>query len=160
MTLVLLGDVFYTKRAIERIVSYPNGIHVFGRPGTNLFTGSPYGEIFAFSFDRDGADEMLDNADRVSADAKRGGRGKIWELYRSLAGFSLDESRTDHRIFVPIHDFTDDIDSPQEDERVAVRYSHLTSSSFVTRGYLYCVSFLRTPHYLLRRFFRRWKRRR
>ena len=158
MTLVLLGDVFYTQNAIERIVSYTNGIHVFGRPGGNLFTGSPYGEIFAFSFARDCADEMLENAERVCVDAKEGGRGKIWELYRSLAGFSLAESRTEREIFVSIHDFTDDVDSPEEYERVAGRYSRLTSGTSLGKLSLYSFLYLTAPCFFLRKCIRRLKR--
>ena len=158
MTLVLLGDVFYTRTAIDKITSYQEGIHVFGRRGANLFTGSPYGEIFAFSFDQDNASKILDNARRVCADAQAGGRGKIWELYRALAGFSLDSHQLERKLFVSIHDFTDDIDSPEEYERVAGKYLRFTSKSRLKKIYLYCCLFFGAPFQIVPWFCRRLKR--
>ncbi|MCH2183062.1 MAG: NTP transferase domain-containing protein [Mariniblastus sp.] len=158
MTLVLLGDVFYTRNAIDKIVSFKEGVHVFGRRGASLFTRSPYGEIFAFSFDRASAGEMLEKAERVCADAKAGGRGKIWELYRALAGFSLDEQQFEREIFVSIHDFTDDIDSPEEYERMAGQYLKYTSKSWLKKFSLYSGLVFSAPFQIAPRFCRRLRR--
>lgn len=49
-TLVLLGDVFYTNKAMHRIVTSPNSIGVFGRSGASKCTFKTTGEIFALSF--------------------------------------------------------------------------------------------------------------
>ena len=90
-TIILLGDVFYTREAINSIVRTRKNIHVHGRYGANKYTRTPWGEIFSLSFERNNWNEVITNATKVIRHAKSGGRGKLWELYRSLACFSLDE---------------------------------------------------------------------
>lgn len=128
-TLVLLGDVFYTEKAIKIILKSNQGIHFYGRPSASKFTFTPYGEIFAFSFDQNSWNKMVEHSENAITDATLGGRGKLWELYRSIAGFQLTEHKIEKQIFIPIHDFTDDIDSPDEYNKVIKTYEYIASNN-------------------------------
>jgi MobA-like NTP transferase domain len=126
-TLVLLGDVFYTNKAMHRIVTSPNSIGVFGRPGASKCTFKTTGEIFALSFDSSSIDSVVEHLTKAREHAKQGGRGKLWEFYRSLVGFPLQEHRVESEIFLTVNDFTDDFDSPEEYRGVIARYQRITS---------------------------------
>ena len=127
--LVLLGDVYYTQQAINTIARSDECIRIYGRPRPNLFNLSLDGEIFAASFGDANKEKVITHAKFVCKDAEKGGRGKLWELYRSLAGFSLKEHRTENKVFTAIYDLTDDFDLPSEHDRVAKLYMCATSET-------------------------------
>lgn len=113
-TIILLGDVFFTKDAIATIVGSDDCIHMYGRYEASRYTFTRWGEIFALSFGRNDWSKVVSDAEAICVLAKASGRGKLWDLYRSMAGFSLDQPLVETSMFVSIHDFTDDIDSPKE----------------------------------------------
>ena len=115
-TIVLLGDVFFTQHAINTIINIKHGIHIYARSGASKYTQSHWGEIFALSFTKHDWHKVTTHAELTCHDAEAGGRGKLWEFYRSLAGFPLDQHMVENSIFIPINDLTDDIDSPYEYE--------------------------------------------
>jgi len=130
-TIVLLGDVFFTENAVEKIASFKEGVHVYGRPGRSLYTGCCYGEIFAVVFDQSQRDNVIKHAEIACQDAQTGGRGKLWNFYRSLAGFPLNKEIVEKNIFQKIHDFTDDIDYPSEHGALVKRYGELATAGAI-----------------------------
>ncbi|GAB6166468.1 hypothetical protein JCM19992_24680 [Thermostilla marina] len=116
-TLVLLGDVFYTREAFATIASSSCSLRFFGRSGPSRFTKSPHGEMFAVVFDRSRIDWIEEHLRIAIEDAHRGGRGKLWELYRSVAGFPLRRHQVENVLFREIDDYTDDIDTVAEYRR-------------------------------------------
>ena len=128
-TIILLGDVFFTQKAIHTILKSDENFHFYGRFGASKYTSTTWGEIFALSFSRYEWPNLITNAQQVCLQAKSGGRGKLWELYRSLAGFLPEEHKVENNIFISIHDFTDDFDSPIEYKANIRRYEYLTSKS-------------------------------
>ena len=128
-TLILLGDVFFTEKAINTITNSDQGIHVYGRPGASRYTFSLHGEIFAISFEQNSWDRVVAHTENARRDAEMGGRGKLWELYRSFAGYSLNEHRIENEIFISIHDLTDDIDYPYDYNRLVKIFTYVASTN-------------------------------
>lgn len=145
-TLVLLGDVFYTNKAMHRIVTSPNSIGVFGRSGASKCTFKTTGEIFALSFDSSAIGSVIEHLTKARENAKQGGRGKLWEFYRSLVGVPLKEHKVESKVFLNINDFTDDFDSPEEYRGVLSRYQRITSPNPLKR--LAMLGWVEVRHYL------------
>jgi hypothetical protein len=127
-TLVLLGDVFFTKRAMRRISRGESGIHIYGRPDKSAYYSCSWGEIFALSFGKRNRETLIAHANHALKDAENGGRGLIWEFYRSLCGFPFNEHIVEDKIFRIIDDLTDDFDSPEQYEEKIVKYGYFDTS--------------------------------
>lgn len=119
-TVLILGDVFFSDQAIERIMLFAKRQYmVFGRFGPSQITGTPYGEIFAASWwpeHHEQMDKYLANVHRLRA------RGTItrppgWMLLRSWQGTPLNRHKIIPKYFIEINDETDDIDFPVDYER-------------------------------------------
>jgi hypothetical protein len=113
-TVWLLGDVFYTPRAMRRILRCKEPVRFFGRMDSHLYFGGKRGELFGSSFS-EGEYANLENAIRIAyQDALTGGRGKLWQVYRALAGIPLKQHTAIPRLLEQFDDLTDDIDTPEE----------------------------------------------
>lgn len=120
-TLVLYGDVYFTDEAMAKIVSRRDHgwiLFVFGRAFESNFTGKPYGECFAQSFDSSQIPEHLAGLRRVVDLYSKGviKRCGGWEHYRTMIGIP-DYLMNEHLVgskFIDINDWTDDFDSPAE----------------------------------------------
>ena len=126
----LLGDVFYTEEAIDKIFSeQTETITFFGREKGSELTGGRYGELFAVKV-LPGGTSILEYACKLVKWQFVNGiisRCKLWELYRLTRATDL----TAHVIkggFVSIDDWTEDIDSPSDYERFIKRYEERTSN--------------------------------
>ncbi len=127
-TIILLGDVFFTEKAIKAITVPREGIHVYGRPGPSWYTFKPHREIFAISFDKKEWSHIVTHAERTIRYAEEGNSAKFWQLYQSLAGFPFKDKRIEKDIFFPIHDLTDYIDCPEDYNRVVKMLACYTST--------------------------------
>ena len=136
-TIVLLGDVFFTQDAINTIDNLKKTLHIYGRYGASVHTHTPWGEIFALSFQQSDWKKIISNAEGVILRARLGGRGKLWELYRSIAGFPYNEHLIEDEIFISINDFTDDFDFPEDYKTNIKRYEYLTSPNRHKRVLVY-----------------------
>ena len=112
-TVLLLGDVYFTDRAIRTIRDHnENAYRVFGRRGGSNFTGTPYGEIFAVSWWPEQHALLDQHLDRIAGMTKAG-----WRLLRSIQGTPLGRHTTRRPWFVRVNDWTDDFDFPADYER-------------------------------------------
>jgi hypothetical protein len=120
-TLVVFGDVFLTDVAFNLIAGLDDVLTAFGRFGPSKFTGTPYGELFAFNLpaaDHERVKGALWELDRWHR-AGRINRSAGWELYRRLNGATLANVRKHRRMsgpcrFVEIDDWSDDFDYPED----------------------------------------------
>lgn len=119
-TIVLWGDVFFTDKAVRKIVTHnPPKWSMYGRFGPSHITGCEYGELFAFSFtpkmraDIEIALHTLAVRRRYDLIGRIGG----WELYRLLSGASDLNAHIRYKNFVEINDETEDFDFPHDYER-------------------------------------------
>lgn len=117
-TIVLYGDVYFTDKAMDSIVGFPDHQwKLFCRPGPSLYTGTPHGECFAQSFYADHI-EAHEKALRKIAKLKL--EGKIdrcggWEHSRMMAGLEdINRHIKDLDIYYVIDDFTEDFDYPAD----------------------------------------------
>lgn len=121
-TVMLLGDVYFTDRAlriISRTPASPRSYRVYGRFRRSTITGTPYGEIFAASW-WPNCHRMLDrHLERIVRTFHSGesNRRDGWTLLRSIQGTPLNKHQVMQPWFVEINDWTDDIDFPADYER-------------------------------------------
>lgn len=109
-TIILLGDVIYSKDAMNQIMGCKKKL---------AFIGNRW-ETFALSFSTAAHESLLEHIQAVVADYKgiKGHHGKLATLFRSVIGKSLGEmtssTRAESDLFVYISDWTMDIDSDME----------------------------------------------
>lgn len=119
-TVLLLGDVYWTDRAVRTVLTCPDrDYRVFGRQGASRITGTPYGEIFAASWwpaQIPALDRHLAVVHRTRA-AGTVTRPPGWMLLRSWQGTPLGKHRVKRPPFIDIDDLTDDIDRPEDLDR-------------------------------------------
>ncbi len=127
-TVVLMGDVFYTPEALKTILNPTTAsLQFYGRAGKSLFSHKAHGELFGITFSKNEGALIHEHAQKVIKAAKSMGHGKAWQFYRSIAGFELDQKKTEKKYFVEIDDFTDDFDTPEEYDLAVFRYSLVAS---------------------------------
>lgn len=126
-TIILLGDVYFTHRAIQKILSFSGDIDVFGRAWPSAYSLCNHRELFAICFNGKGAKLVQTAINEALNSAKKGAWGNLWDIYHHITGLPLDSGRIESLVFRSIDDMTNDFDTPEEYERVAYRY-HLTTS--------------------------------
>jgi hypothetical protein len=124
-TVIIYGDVYFTDEAIKTIIEYqPTDWRNFCRPWKSQHTGTPWGECFAISFYPKQQIRALNELYRI---ANLHTTGKIsrcggWEWTRAMAGKPDSQIRHPHqhnlKEYYIIDDLTDDIDYPQDYERL------------------------------------------
>ncbi|MBI4732012.1 MAG: hypothetical protein HY781_07790 [Chloroflexi bacterium] len=110
----LLGDVFFSQASIRKIFRRQSQVKVFGRYWRNIYTGCKYGELFGIHFGAQEFGQVEKAIELAYNNAKQGGKGKLWQVYRALAGIPLDKHKVENQIFESIEDITDDIDTPED----------------------------------------------
>lgn len=101
-TLVLLGDVYYDDHDLEKILNHKTNLCFYG--------SKDQGEIFALKFKHSKQNELIKNLNVAIHNAILGGRGKLWECYKSLNNISLFDpfSKKDiKKMFVNLDKCTD-----------------------------------------------------
>lgn len=122
-TVALLGDVFYSERAIRRILEHPGDLVFFGRRGPSYYSGKRYGEIFALSWRTDVGKEVRRALAHTVAKAEHGGSGKLWDLLKVCREIFGGHWGLWHEI----KDETEDFDSPREFRRLKWFYDRFGS---------------------------------
>ena len=114
-TLVLLGDVFFTPTAIQAICMSKKDIQFLGRCSGNKYNARKFGEIFALKFHiskkkliQEAAMKVIEQCDKIAL-------GNMWDLYHTIAGLPIRTfENVEDRLFLEIHDLTDDFDRPED----------------------------------------------
>lgn len=134
-TIVLLGDVFFTRRALRRVLRTEDEVVFFGRRWPSAYTMSDHGEIFALSFSQKRWDLVLRACATVArvAKAKQNAWGNLWDLYHTITGFPLGCTATEDNMFTIIDDMTSDFDTPHAYTRCEVRYRWAASGSVLDK---------------------------
>lgn len=111
-TLILLGDVVWDPKALDKVVS-SSGLHFYGSTKGKW-------EVFAFGFDLEHHIVIEEACRNAIAWGRAGNRARAWEIYRSLAGISLDHIRVfDGDIWFDVKeskdsDYTRDLDTLED----------------------------------------------
>ena len=104
-TIILLGDVIYSDETIKAIFANRKPVAVFGRKW----------EIFAVAFNKQMSKKVIKALELAIANGEAGGRAKLWEFYHAYCEMSLTEVHyLEDKIFVPVEDYTDDIDTLEQ----------------------------------------------
>lgn len=123
----LLGDVFYSDRALHVILNAPDDLQFFGRPWPSAYVACGHGEMFGAAFTVDGAKRMFRAAAEAIAARRGGAPGNLWNIYQLVAGLSLGSSKRVSTLLQAIDDYTNDIDSPADYERRRLLYEQIAS---------------------------------
>ncbi len=114
-TIVLLGDVVFSYKALDLILNTQQPVSFLGRPGSNPVIGKEAAELFGFSVSKEMYGIIKDHCSRMTV------RGavvnyppKLWALYRLVCGFGHDDCRYEDKILLNPQDYTDDLDSVEE----------------------------------------------
>jgi len=100
-TLLLLGDVFYTRGSIERMLRSRTPLAFFGRDhGSIILTGCQWAEIFAVRFAGTGVAEFERRL--ATAVANHENRGKLWDVHGAGA---------DPAALIDLEDYVEDFDT-------------------------------------------------
>jgi hypothetical protein len=106
-TIVLLGDVIYSKTVMDRIFACTDSIRVFGNEL----------EIFALSFAWVAWPDIVPVLETAITHAENGGPGKLRKFYQAYCGLDLDGSQMEDKIIdwvCHITDYTRDVDTPND----------------------------------------------
>lgn len=111
-TIIVFGDVYFTDKAVQKIVSNQDDYKFFMRKGPSKYTGKGHKEIFAFAFSG-GMNEKIKSYIEQLVEIKQGGAG-AWRLYLHMHGIKhvRDYFKTDG--YIEINDWTDDFDYPED----------------------------------------------
>src|SRR5262245_19328413 len=110
-TIILMGDVVYSRAALQIILADSRPIGFAGRPTASRITLCPHAELFAVGLEPTAYDRILgclEDTDFRQEEVFPGKFGLLWGLYFQLAG--ARQVRPD--LFSTIDDYTDDIDDP------------------------------------------------
>ncbi len=123
-TVVLLGDVVFSYKALDLILGTQEPIAFVGRPGQNPIIRKKAAELFGISVSREMYGDVYDHCVRMTA---RGAAinypPKLWALYRLVCGFEYDEYKYEKKILLDPEDYTDDLDSVEEYEEFWLQLS-------------------------------------
>lgn len=119
-TVLLLGDTYLTDSAVATIAGYePVRWQVFGRQNASAVTGTPWGEVFGYSWWPQHQQMLLEHLDKAILARSVGiaQRCTGWEVLRSIQRTPLNEHVVQPFWFTEIDDETDDFDFPHDYER-------------------------------------------
>lgn len=120
-SLLFWGDVFFTDKAMDIILSDKNDFRFFGRKRGSKLTGKNYGELFAIKVNQ----ALIDKAEELKSMAPKLKRCASWEFYRLVCGYPLDKHIVGEH-FTEIDDFTDDFDYPKDYDNWIKKYENKT----------------------------------
>ena len=143
-TWILLADVYWTDDAIKRIMGVPASdppqyfistgyktsekvLGFWRRRRARRFGDKRWDEILGLWFRGHHRDLMADCFHHAVVDAQRGGRGKLWESYRSLCGFPLRRHCLESRHRIDVVDGSMDFDTVDEYFEFLVKRNRLAA---------------------------------
>lgn len=138
---ILWGDVFYTRAALESILGFEGEWAMFARLGPSEVTGKDHKEPFGFSI-APSAQSTFDAAMSTCVEAAQAGTlvnwSGSWEIYKAAHGLldtpwsELPAEAFEH--LVPIDDATDDFDQPSDWDEWCLRYAEYSVEERIMHG--------------------------
>ena len=126
----LLGDVFYSRAAVRRIVCCARPLAFFGRPWPSRLVRCGHGELFGMVCHEEAvavAGKLLRRGVLARA---AGHEGNLWNLHHMASGLALGECAYNASLLEVIDDYTNDIDTPADYERRHRLFEQVASGSF------------------------------
>lgn len=116
---ILMGDVWWSKEVLTRVLEVPGTFQAVGRYVPDG------GEIFGFTINREYQSrpkEIINALAPLSPDYRGG-----WALYRALEGLDLNDHSVDHRFVDVVETYgdvwTEDFDGPEDWDNWCYRYA-------------------------------------
>lgn len=107
----LLGDVFFTDRAMTRLAVCDKDVAFFGRPWPSVVAKCGHGELFGMTFSAGARGKIEGLLGQATAAVTNGLKGNMWNLYQLAAGALFGTSPYAKHILVLLDDLTNDIDT-------------------------------------------------
>lgn len=130
-TLFLLGDVVFSDKAIQAMVTAQGNPRFMGRAAANPYTMCPWSELFGLVVDEPDFERVEDLLNKAIAHGLNGGPGKLSCVYAAHLGVPFQSMQhgprpSDPTHFLAIDDWTDDMDFPNEYENMVALHDALT----------------------------------
>ncbi len=165
-TIILMGDVLYTRQAIEKILfTSHKDIRFFGRQTKSFFTMCEHGELFAISFHPQHHKKMRLACERLAyyIDEKKVKIAGGWGIYDIVSGLeylftgeSVIKGKVLFSNFNQIIDSSDDVDYPEDYDnyiRLFSKRNHLRDIGMTLKsGVFYFFKSFENIFYELRTF--------
>ncbi len=128
-TVILMGDVWFSKESIKRILTYQEiDIAFWGRQRANFHTKCNHGEIFAISFFHTHAQQIQSACEKLAKyievnSVKIAGGWGMYDILSNLEHLIFPKVIRGRVLFSNFHnifDITDDIDKPIEYENLKI----------------------------------------
>lgn len=114
--IVLLGDVYYTDKAIKTI-----------RNGDRFAYGKPF-EIYGLKFRRNDIVKIMRAIAVARQDAEQGGYGRFWNVYRAWDGLLVNEHRLGPSYYLfPDEEETQDFDRMEQYQKFISNRAKVTA---------------------------------
>jgi molybdopterin-guanine dinucleotide biosynthesis protein A len=114
VNIFILGDVFFTERAIAKVLTCKRGLAFFGRPWPSAFARCGHGELFGMMTRTNVAERVNELISVVVQDIRSGLRGNLWNLYQAAAGVPYGSSSYMKDLLVVLDDVSNDIDTSRD----------------------------------------------
>jgi len=108
----VLGDVFFSDDAINRILDNEDPLIFFGRPWANWLVRCGHGELFGFSFRSEYSDFVISLLAHTHQAAINRNAGNLWNMHHIACGIPVGVRKYCTDVFCIIDDYTNDIDTP------------------------------------------------
>ena len=86
-TIILLGDVYFSEEALDRILHDESTLKFCGRIGASSWTGCKYGELFALVFRSSAHTELNGAVEEALSEANKIHRSRVQYLWRWLTHY-------------------------------------------------------------------------
>lgn len=136
-TVVLLGDVYYTKAAMWKIIACRDPIRVFGRTELKGRVVGRYYEIFAISYGRDRNQRIEHHLWELVGTLCQEKECKLRSFYDRWCGLPPGEYQHDDTVIFPVNDHTEDFDlfeDYQQFEELIINQGKLNDVGHLIRG--------------------------
>ena len=109
-TVLLLGDVYYTRETMRTIMECRDPLRVFGRTELQGRIAGRYYEIFAISYDQALAEQVEAQLRELVGSVCQDKDCKLRTFYDDWCGFPSWKFQHDDTVIYPVNDLTEDFD--------------------------------------------------
>lgn len=124
----LMGDVFYSRAALGRILGFRGKLAFFGRPWPSAIVRCGHGELFGVSFALDASMRVVALLEETVQARVHGHQGNLWNVYQLASNIPFGSRVTTPEHLVLIDDYTNDIDTSEDYRRRAELYERIARS--------------------------------
>lgn len=144
----LLGDVFYSERAILRLFECDRRLVFLGRPWPSALVKCGHGEMFGMAFAGSVNRLILRILNRGLSHKNADFKANMWNLYQITGFLPIGSSRHLPHLLLSVDDYTNDIDTRIDYMRRKWLYKKIASTGSLSTAVICRFLSLLPKHYL------------